>query len=96
MSDAATVFGEEPGGDEQLRWPGANQIPLEIVQLVFNQINGEAMELVAKTPETLRTSFGFGRANGILLCLARFRELLNTSMDEQARKQEEWEKRDRG
>lgn len=93
MSDPDAVFGEEPSGDETLRWPGQNQIPLEVIQSVFDRITQEAMGLVARTPETLRSEFGFGRANGILLCLARFRELLNSEMDAQAQRQEEWERR---
>jgi hypothetical protein len=65
-----------------------NSIPPEIVDKVIATIESEAMELTRKPPETLRSEFGFGRVNGILLAVDRFKTLLDFELEELAKKQE--------
>jgi len=63
-------------------------IPVEVIDKVIATMTEEATELVRQPPETLRSEFGFGRANGILLAIDRFKMLLAHEMEELARKQD--------
>lgn len=64
------------------------QIPSEIIDKVLSDMQAEAHELVRQPPDTLRSEFGFGRANGILISIARFKELLDFEIAEWVRKRE--------
>lgn len=61
---------------------GISQVPSEIITKVLATMREESMALVSAPPETLRTEFGFGRANGIMRAIARFEELLEFEVAE--------------
>ena len=67
---------------------GISQVPSEVIAKVLTAMREESMALVAQPPDTLRTEFGFGRANGIMRAIARFEELLELEVAEYFKLQE--------
>jgi hypothetical protein len=59
---------------------------------VLDQVEREGVESIQRPPEEFRSEFGFGRAHGILVTVARIRTLLEEELEAQefrARKQED-------
>jgi hypothetical protein len=63
----------------------------EVMELV-DLIRGEAMELVEIAPESFRSEFGAGMAHGFLKSANRFQTLLREKLEEQHKREEDFEK----
>lgn len=81
-------------GDTRHGRSSAGYFTFEEVKKIIEKVRAESLEMVENPPESLRTEYGYGMANGQLRAARRFDTLLDELLRGQYMREEAFDKGD--